>query len=150
MNKYLFVSFLCLACHSTILAQGTPNVKFINMSEMLPYIFPFYVVTMLSLGLFLHKLMRPKFPTRWLYISTLIAIIGSGVLALKFEDFKTANLTPSDQEKTRINENVVRAEKSDQNELMADFWRISLPNVTLLLLGMLVDYKNKQEATQIE
>jgi hypothetical protein len=146
--KYILTVFLFISTTTITFAQGTPNVQLINMSEMLPYIMPFYVITLISMGLFMHKLMRPNFPTRWLYLTTIIGILGAAIIMFKFEDFKKDKLALPDEKKIRIDENPERDLKENKNEMVGDFWRIAIPNIILLQLGANVDYRNKKAAEE--
>lgn len=149
--KYLLSLLFSFASIQYSLGQGSPNIQYINMSEMLPYILPFYVITLISMGLFMHKLMRPKFPTKWLYITTTIGILGAAVIMFKFEDFKQTKLALPEEKKTHIDDKTIEREvQENKNEMVGDFWRIAIPNIILLLLGANVDYRNKKAAAEKE
>lgn len=150
MKYLLSVPFLFISL-PFIWGQGSPNVQYINMSEMLPYILPFYVITLIAMGLFMHKLMRPKFPTKWLYITATIGILGAAVIMFKFEDFKQAKLALPEEKITNLGDKTPEREvQENKNEMVGDFWRIAIPNIILLLLGANVDYRNKKAAAEKE
>ncbi len=146
MKKFIAILSLFFLFVTNILAQA-PQVEYISIIEMLPYILPFYAITLIALGLFIHKLMRPKFPSRWLYIFSIVGILGAGVIAYQFEHFrqeKLSNDTPAPLT-TFDPKSSVRLDKENQNEIIGDFWRISIPNFILLTLGLGLDYRNRKK-----
>ncbi len=146
MKRYI-LSFILSVQTLAASAQMPSEIKFISMQEFLPYILPFYIITMLALGVFIHKLMRPHFPTKWVYITAIVGIVGAGIIAYKFKNFRIENIdanTPEINFTDNLDEAKYNNEKS--NEVYGDFWRIAVPNCIILLLGIAVDIRNKKAA----
>jgi len=151
MSKNIVI-LLLLFLTSNLNAQVEPNVYYINFKSMLPYVIPFYGITIVALGLFLHKLMRPKFPSRWLYICTITGILGSGMIAYKFHEIRVTEL-PSYEPKSaemegltnEMKEKVIDKQRSDMNETVSNYWTIAIPNFILLGLGLGLDWRNRKD-----
>lgn len=149
MKKVITTLFIAIVSLNIGMAQP-PDIRYISMAEILPYVLPFYAITLIALGLFIHKLMRPNFSSKWLYITTIVGIVGAGVLAYQFKSFKETKLTdPSTQNKT-MSVSDQRIQKESENEVMGNFWKIAIPNFIILGLGMALDYRNKKSATTPE
>ncbi len=149
MTKILFVTFFCLTI-SALQAQNTPNVYTISLDHMLIYVLPFYGITILGLGLFIHKLMRPDFPSKWMYICAITGILGAGIIAFQFQEIRRTQLpgaVPQKINMTGIPENIQESirerEKSDAKETIANYWIVAIPNFILLGLGLGIDRMNK-------
>jgi len=150
MKKILTIGWLLLGS-SPLWAQQQVDVRFINMTELLPYILPFYAITMLAMGLFIHKLMRPAFSNKWLYLCTIVGILGAGLITYKFQNFRETKLTDTKTALTKIEKKQkARIEQENRNEVIGNFWRIAIPNFIFLLLGIVVDWQQKKKKKRVE
>jgi hypothetical protein len=150
MNLKVVFNFLALILMGSSVYAQAPNeeVYMINMSGVLPYVLVFYVFTFISLGLFMTKLMRPNFPTYWLYISCIIAILGAGVVTWAFKEVKENQLPAIENSDLKeedlsepIRQQLKQRQKEDQQQEFANFWIISIPNIALLGLGIFYDWR---------
>lgn len=149
--KIAFHALALILASGTLCAQPSgDNVYMINMSGVLPYVAIFYLFTFISLGLFLTKLMRPNFPSYWLYISCIIAIVGAGVVTWAFKEVKDNQLPAienSDLKEEDLSEPVLlqlkQRQREDQQQEFANFWIISIPNIALLGLGVFYDWRTR-------
>lgn len=154
MRLFLIILF-CSLPSAALLAQTNANLYEVDFSQLIPYVLPFYGITMIALGLFIHKLMRPNFSNKWLYICCCIGILGAGAIAYQFRDIrqtqlpeyqyeeteKTKKLSPQLQERLRAKETV------ELQETVSNYWVIAIPNFALLLLGLVVDRQQKKSLT---
>ena len=150
--RQFFTVFLLLKA-SFLSAQIPEDVHYMEMDSLLIYVLPFYAVTILGLGLFIHKLMRPNFPSKWLYICTLTGILGAGVVAYQIQEVRNGQLPqqhPSEQ--IDVNElspevqKEIEAQASDnREETIANYWVVAIPNFILLFLGLGVDWRNRKD-----
>ena len=154
-KKCAWIFFLWLFTTVVAMAQSGNNVHYINMSQMLIYVLPFYAVTILALGLFIHKLMRPSFPSKWLYICSFIGIFGAGVIAYQFHDVRTSQLpsaVPSKINTTNLSEDMQEQiharESNDLKETISNYWVVAIPNFILLALGLGIEWVNKKQAAE--
>lgn len=137
--------------------QGNEEIHYLRLNELLIYVLPFYLITVAALGLFLHKLMRPNFSNKWLYICTIIGLLGAAGIAYKFKEIRLtqlpsivkqyenedrANMRPETQE--RIDAQI----QAEHNETIANYWIVAIPNFILLGLGLSVDYLQRKEKRQ--
>lgn len=136
---------------SPLMAQDPANIHYISLDGLLIYVLPFYAITILGLGLFIHKLMRPNFSNKWLYICTITGILGAGIIAYQFQEIRKNQLPealPSSINMSNIppelQEQIRAREKSDGNETIANYWVIAIPNFILLGLGLGIDWRNKK------
>mgnify|MGYP003687695545 CR=1 FL=1 len=150
MQRFLIIIF----CFSSVAlqAQIQPNVYTISLDHMLITVLPFYSITLLALGLFIHKLMRPAFPSKWMYICTLIGILGAGVIANQFhniriEQFPTAQANQLDLTgiPENLKERIRERQISDTKETIANYWIVAIPNFILLGLGLGIDRLNRKQ-----
>ena len=132
MTKLLLVTLFSLSI-SLLQAQNTPNVYTISLDHMLIYVLPFYAITILGLGLFIHKLMRPDFPSKWMYICVVTGILGAGIIAYEFQEIRRTQLpgaVPDKIDMTGIPENIQNSirerEKSDAKETIANYWIVAI------------------------
>ena len=151
MKIYATLFCLLLSVHVAFCQELNGELYNIDLSSSLPYVILFYVVTFVSLGLYLIKLVRPNHSNKWLYVSCVIGIIGGAVLSMQFdniqkeqlpkleyENLKEEELEPQLREQFKINKRDV------ENQKYANFWIISMPNFIILGLGILADYKNRK------
>jgi hypothetical protein len=127
------------------------NVHMLDMSGTLPFVLAFYAVTFLSLGLFLLKLVRPKFPTYWLYTTCIVGIIGAAVVTWAFDDVQNKQLpqienSNVEEEKLepRMKEELAMRRREVENQRYANFWIIAIPNIVILALGIFSDFNNRK------
>ena len=151
MKNIFFLICLLLTVQFAFGQELSGELYNINLSSSLPYVILFYVVTFISLGLYMIKLVRPGQSNKWLYVSCVIGIVGVAVLSIQFdtiqkeqlpkveyEDLKEEDLEPQLREQFKINKRDV------ENQKYANFWIISMPNFIILGLGILADYKYKK------
>lgn len=136
----IYLTFALLLTGYFLSAQNQPNVYTISLDHMLITVLPFYAVTLLGLGLFIHKLMRPAFPSKWMYMCVTIGILGAGVIAVQFHNVRSEQL-PSAQidssaDMTGIPEDIQarirERELSDTKETISNFWIVAIPNLNTL------------------
>ena len=149
MSQKISIVFLLLYSLN-LNAQATENIYYISLEGLLIYVLPFYGITILALGLFIQKLLRPTFPSKWLYICTITGILGAGLIASKFQEIRKTQLP--DAQPTIINMTGIskemrvkirEREKSELKETVANYWIIAIPNFILLGLGLGLDWMNK-------
>lgn len=150
--KCYFLLILISIQTTTLYAQTNANIYYIQLHELLVYVLPFYSITIVGLGFFIHKLVRPSFPSKWLYICSIVGILGAGLIAYKFKEIRTTQL-PSVQPSEiniqdispKIRDQIWEREKSDMKETIANYWVVAIPNFILLFLGLVVDWRQKKE-----
>ena len=155
ITKYILISILLLASNS-LFAQVPVNVHYIHLNELLVYVLPFYMVTILGLGLFIHKLMRPNFSSKWLYICSLIGIFGAAAIAYKFQEIRTNQLPSAQPSKTdmrsipiEVQEQIRAREEGELKETIANYWVVAIPNFILLGLGLSIDWRDRKEKAEL-
>ncbi len=156
ITKYILISIL-LIVSSPLFAQVPVNVHYIHLNELLVYVLPFYMVTILGLGLFIHKLMRPNFSSKWLYICSLIGIFGAAAIAYKFQEIRTTQLPSAQPSKTdmrsipaEIQEQIRARENDEIKETIANYWVVAIPNFILLGLGLAIDWRDRKDKAELE
>ncbi|MCH2044058.1 MAG: hypothetical protein MK212_07930 [Saprospiraceae bacterium] len=158
MKQVIF--FLCILFSLSAWGQTYQDATThnIDMSGMIIYVLPFYLVTIGALYLFLLKLKNPKRLTKWIYVVYLIGIIGGGVVAWQFKQIEETQLPQADT--TLSQKQIEEAMKLDKVELdeyqrdllrsrerdasvrpFANFWIIGLPNVFFLIFSLYFDWK---------
>ena len=149
MRCLLFLIMCC--CSFALQAQNQPNVYTISLDHMLITVLPFYAITLLALALFIHKLMRPAFPSKWMYICTIVGILGAGVIAnqihnIRIEQFPTAQANQLDLTgiPETLKESIRERQISDTKETIANYWIVAIPNFILLGLGLGIDRLNRK------
>ena len=151
MSQKISIAFLLLFSLD-INAQATDNIYYISLKGMLIYVLPLYGITIIALGLFIQKILRPSFPLKWLYICTITGILGAGLIAYKFKEIRRTQL-PEAQPKImkmsgiskEMQDRIYEREKSDLKETVANYWIIAIPNFILLGLGLGLDWINKEK-----
>ena len=153
MKKIISLTALIVLFSNLFTEAQIPSgdVHQLNFSSTLPYVIFFYSITFISLGLFLMKLLKPRFPSYWLYITCIIGIIGAATLTMSFENVKNTQLPkiensdmkPEDLE-PHIRAELEMRQREDKNQLYANFWIISIPNVIILALGIFSDFNNRK------
>lgn len=149
MTKILFSLLMLLS--SEMYAQTPADVHMINMSSSLHFVILFYVITFVSMSLMMLKLLRPKFPSYWLYISCIVGIIGGAVVTLAFDDIQNKQLPRieySDVEDHKMSpqmkEQLSMRRREVENQKYANFWIISIPNIIFLGIGIFSDFNNRK------
>lgn len=150
--KHCLLIFLLLSFINLATAQTNANVYYIRLNELLVYVLPFYAITIAGLFLFIQKLVRPSFPSKWLYLCSIIGILGAGLIAYKFKEIRTTQLPHAEPSEINmqdispeLREQIWEREKSDIKETVANYWVVAIPNFILLFLGLAVDYRQKKE-----
>lgn len=145
-NTLLLILSTCLV-HGQAQLDG---VYMLNVSSSLPFIFFFYLVTVLSLGLYLIKLLNPRFSSKWIYLCSIIGIIGAIFVNISFEQIKENQLPKvgqiegSSQPLSEHNQQQLnQLNREVENQTYANFWIISIPNFIILALAFVTDYKNR-------
>jgi hypothetical protein len=156
ITKYILISVLLIVSNS-LSAQVPVNVHYIHLNELLIYVLPFYMVTILGLGLFIHKLMRPNFSSKWLYICSIVGIFGAAAIAYKFQEIRTTQLPSAQPSKTdmrsipaEIQEQIRARENDEIKETIANYWVVAIPNFILLGLGLAIDWRDKKEKAELQ
>jgi RsiW-degrading membrane proteinase PrsW (M82 family) len=133
-------------------AQTQTNVYTISLDNMLFTVLPFYAVTLLGLGLFIHKLMRPAFPSKWMYICSIIGILGAGIIANQFHSIRVEQLPSAAPAKIdlsgiprEVRESIRGRESNDAKESIANYWIVAIPNFIILGLGLGIDRLNRKK-----
>lgn len=149
--KQVNTLLLCLTSKH-LFAQTPNNIHYIDLDDLLFYVLPFYAITILALGLFIHKLMRPNFSNKWLYICTIVGILGAAAIAYKFQEIRTTQLPSAQAPKIdmtgiseELQEQIKNRETSELKETIANYWVVAIPNFILLGLGLGVEWRNKKE-----
>jgi len=147
--RILPILLFSLLASSSYAQQPMGNVHMVDMSGTLPFVLGFYAVTFLSLGLFLLKLVRPKFPTYWLYTTCIVGIVGAAVVTWAFDDVQNKQLpqienSAVEEEKLepRMKEELVMRRREVENQRYANFWIIAVPNIVILGLAIFSDFNN--------
>jgi hypothetical protein len=151
-NMLKFLMFLLGILSTTLIsAQTSGDVYMVDMSGTLPIVLAFYLITFVSLGFMLLKLLRPKFPSYWLYISCTIGIIGGAVVTWAFNDVQEKQLpkieySEVDEKKLspEIKEKLALRRREVENQRYANFWIITIPNIIILGLGIFSDLNNRR------
>jgi len=159
MKKYLF-AFSALTLSTSVMAQFQPNVINVDMSSILKYLIPFYIITMFSLGWFLMKLVRPSLIMWPLYLSALIGIGGAALVTYGFKNIQEEQLPQVTGQFDATDENVQKMTFDDLSEYsqhlvrqrekevnaqhFANFWIIATPNFFVLILGFYTDRRMKK------
>jgi hypothetical protein len=141
MNKFLKILMFVLL--PMLLNAQHNDVHMLDMSSSLPYVLLFYLVTFVSLSLFLLKLLRPNFPNYWIYLTCVIGILGAVMVTISFDDIqntqlpKIENVDLSEEELSpQMREKVQIQQRDIENQKYANFWIISIPNVIILMLAL--------------
>jgi hypothetical protein len=151
ITKYILLSILLIASNP-LFAQVPVNVHYIHLNELLVYVLPFYMITILGLGLFIHKLMRPNFSSRWLYICSIAGILGAAAIAYKFQEIRTTQLPNAQPSKINmrsipieVQEQIIAREDDELKETIANYWVVAIPNFILLGLGLAIDWRDRKD-----
>jgi hypothetical protein len=154
-TKHFFLTFFLLLHAWVLAAQTDVNVYYIRLNELLVYVLPFYMVTLAALGLFIHKLVRPSFSNKWLYICTVVGILGAGLIAYKFKEIRDTQLPNAQPTKIDMRDispelqaQIRERDKNDLKETVANYWIVAIPNFILLGLGLAIDWRQKKEEKQ--
>ena len=150
--KHCLLIFLLMSPIGFVTAQTNANVYYIRLNEVLIYVLPFYAITIAGLGLFIQKLVRPSFPSKWLYICSIVGILGAGLIAYKFQEIRTTQLPRAEPSEINIQdispelrEQIWEREKGEMKETIANYWVVAIPNFILLFLGLALDYRQRKE-----
>lgn len=156
VTKYILISILLIASNP-LFAQVPVNVHYVHLNELLVYVLPFYMITILGLGFFIHKLIRPNFSSKWLYICSLAGILGAAAIAYKFQEIRTTQLPSAQPSKINmqsipieVQEQIIAREDDELKETIANYWVVAIPNFILLGLGLAIDWRDKKEKAALE
>ncbi|MBL4648824.1 MAG: hypothetical protein JKY03_03765 [Aureispira sp.] len=156
ITKYILISILLIASNP-LFAQVPVNVHYIHLNELLVYVLPFYMITILGLGFFIHKLVRPNFSSRWLYICSLAGILGAAAIAYKFQEIRTTQLPSAQPSKINmrsipieLQEQIIAREDDELKETIANYWVVAIPNFILLGLGLGIDWRDRKEKAALK
>lgn len=153
LSKIMWATVAALSLPAWAMAQAPQGqAQTLYMGGMLIYVLLFYALTMTSLALFLHRLVRPQSSTRWLYACTIGASVWAIVVTYQFKDVQDTQLTaqptttteqPADL--TPENEMLLRAKQQEQTSLwFGNYYIVAMPNFILLALGALLDYQRSR------
>lgn len=156
MKKVSWLVSILILCSSLPLLAQNGNMHTLNMSEILIYVLPFYVITFIALSLFLQKLLRPKFSNKWLYLFTIIGTLGAVIVTQQFKKIQDEQLPQATVTDTNpiyepnkmslsTQQKLDDMNKEVRNQQYANFWIIGMPNIILLILGFVVDRIQKRE-----
>ena len=126
-----------------LMAQMPDQVYEVNFQHMLWTVIPFYMITIAALFLFVQKVLRPSFPSKWLYSCTLIGIMGAGIIAYQFDEVRNTQL-PKTQVDMRLlrgipkdkQEEYIQRQQDNTAETLANYWVVAIPNFILLAMGL--------------
>lgn len=144
---------------ATLWAQEEHNI---NLQSALWSVIPFYFITLGSLLLFMWKLIRPSFPTRWIYLCTILGMIGAGVAVFQFKNIQDTQLPgvndkiyqmpelPADidviSEKQLDDYGQYLKEKREKEVNMqqfANFWVMAIPNIIVLAFAVYWSWRDR-------
>ncbi len=151
-NKHWLLVFFLLVQMTDLSAQANVNVYYIRLNELIFYVLPFYAVTIAGLGFFIQKLVRPSFPSKWLYLCSIVGILGAGLIAYKFKEIRTTQLPHAEPSEINVRDispelqaQIQEREKSELKETISNYWVVAIPNFILLSLGLALDWRQKKE-----
>lgn len=156
MKKISWLISISILCCSLPLWAQDGQVYTLNMKEILIYVLPFYIITFIALALFLNKLIRPKTSNKWLYLFTIIGTLGAAIVTYQFKKIQDEQLPQVvvkdnnpvyEPNKLSLNtqQKLDRMNTEVRNQQYANFWIIGMPNIILLVLGLVVDRVQKRE-----
>ncbi len=143
--------FLLLNTPQLLLAQTSMDVYMIDMSDSLPFILAFYILTFISLSLLMLKLLKPRLSPVPLYITCIVGIIGAAILTWSFDNVQKEQLPQIenlDLEENKLSpqmkEQLMMRKREVVNQQYANFWIISVPNFIILGIGIFSDLNYKK------
>lgn len=152
--KRLFASLLTIGSIANLSAQNAGSVL-VNFSELLYFTIPLYILTAVSLGLFLLKLVQPYNRLhRWIYLSIALSLIGGFLLTWQMDTIRDEQML-GERENTEVVSNPATQEREarmKEREALTNstFWMVSIPNIALLALSLVVDAtRRKRGAAEI-
>lgn len=141
--KRLFSLLVALGSSSSLFAQGGGAVL-VDFSELLYFTIPLYILTAISLALFLLKLIRPYSSLhRWIYLTIGLSLLGGFLLTWQMDTIRDEQMMGQKENTEVVTDTAAReqAERSKDRESLTNstFWTISIPNIALLALSLVVD-----------
>ncbi|WCL82481.1 hypothetical protein PPO43_05130 [Saprospira sp. CCB-QB6] len=135
-------------------AQIVDNSHLINLKDVLPYVYIFYVLTFLALSLLIMKLLKPQMKAYLLYAACILAILGAAFTNQAFNKIQDEQLPgvagsdiPKEEMSDYSRQMVEKQEREVSQQKMANFWIIAIPNIIMLGLGVVLDIKARQSGT---
>ena len=123
--RRFFIILLLITSSTQLVAQMNPNVHMVDMSHFLPYILPFYALTLFSLALLIHKIIRKQSSMMWVYVLCVASIVGALLLSTQLHQFS---------------EEVLHMDANTGSEHIGQgtFWRIATPNIIIGILALVM------------
>ncbi|AFC24154.1 hypothetical protein [Saprospira grandis] len=132
-------------------AQIVDNSHLVNLKEVLPYVYIFYGLTFLALSLLIMKLLKPQMKTYFLYAACILGILGAVFTNQAFNRVQEEQLPevagseiPKEEMSDYSRQMVEKQEREVEQQKMANFWIIAIPNIIMLGLGVVIDIKARQ------
>ena len=132
LYRGFFIFLLLIVSSTQLIAQMNPNVRMVDMSHFLPYILPFYALTLFSLALLIHKIIRKQSSMMWVYVLCVASIVGALLLSTQLHQFS---------------EEVLHMDTNTGSEHIGQgtFWRIATPNIIIGVLALIMQRVNNSK-----
>lgn len=150
MKKIVNCLFLLGFSLPSVSAQvGVQNIE---MGQMLWYVLPFYLLTLIGLSLFLHKLIRPKSSPWPQVVVSGIAVVWAIFVTMNFKKIQDeqlggakieAHLSETDlSDKARAD---LKSQQQEQEQFwFGNFYTTAMPNIVLLALGLILHFRQQR------
>ena len=150
-----------LACSPILAFAQQINTKEVNFSEMIWTVFPFYILVIAALALFINKLMRPTAKILPLLLVSAASIVYAYFVTKGFQNIERTQLDGNAVYEALADERISedgRKELAYKKYQQDSFWTgsfftTSMPGFSLLILGGIVhliqERQRKNRNTQI-